>query len=128
VISQIDDLERKQEVDPLCPSNYLKLESLIRDKWAYSNRVECKWRKRSRQLWSKLGDRNTRFFHLIANFRRAKSQIIMINHKGAKLWSLPEIKSDAVDYFYNLYKAPIGKKAEIGPIGFKRLNQSCLFE
>jgi hypothetical protein len=52
----------------------------------------------------------------------------MINHKGAKLWSLPEIKSVAVDYFYNLYKAPIGKKAEIGPIGFKRLNQSCLFE
>ena len=52
----------------------------------------------------------------------------MINHKGAKLWSLPEIKSAAVDYFYNLYKAPIGKKAEIGPIGFKRLNQSWLFE
>jgi mannosylglycoprotein endo-beta-mannosidase len=128
VISQIDDLERKQEVDPLCPLNNLKLESLIRDKWTYSNRVECKWRQRSRQLWCKLGDHNTRFFHLIANFRRAKSQIIMINHKGAKLRSLPEVKSTAVDYFYNLYKAPIRKKAEMGPISFKRLNQSFLFD
>jgi len=27
-----------------------------------------------------------------------------------------------VDYFYNMYKAPIGKKAEMGPVGFKRLN------
>lgn len=122
VLSQIDDLERKQEADSLCPSDHLKLESLIRDKWTYSNRVECKWRQRSRQLWCKLGDRNTRFFHLIANFRRAKSQIMMINHKGVELRSLPEIKSAAVDYFYNLYKAPIGKKAEMGPVGFKRLN------
>jgi len=47
---------------------------------------------------------------------------MMINHKGAELRSLPEIKSAAVDYFYNLYKAPIRKKAEIGPVGFKRLN------
>jgi hypothetical protein len=44
VISQIDDLERKQEAGPLCPSDHLKLESLLRDKWTYSNRVECKWR------------------------------------------------------------------------------------
>ena len=35
MISQIDDLERKQEVDPLCPSDHLKLESLIKDKWTY---------------------------------------------------------------------------------------------
>jgi hypothetical protein len=46
----------------------------------------------------------------------------MINHKGVELRSLPEIKSAAVDYFYNLYKAPIGKKAEMGPVGFKMLN------
>ena len=59
---------------------------------------------------------------MIANFRRAKSHIMMINHKGAELRSLPEIKSAAVDYFYNLYRAPIGKKAEMGPVGFKRLN------
>jgi len=122
VISQIDDLERKQEADPLCPSDHLKLESLIRDKWTYSNRVECKWRQRSRQLWCKLRNRNTKFFHLIANFRRAKSQIMMINHKGAELRSLPEIKYVVVDYFYNLYKALIGKKAKMGPVGFKRLN------
>ncbi|KAG6753615.1 hypothetical protein POTOM_041597 [Populus tomentosa] len=36
VISQIDELERKQEADPLCPSDHLKLESLIKDKWTYS--------------------------------------------------------------------------------------------
>jgi hypothetical protein len=89
VISQIDDLERKQEADPLCPSDHLKLESLIRDKWTCSNRVECKWRQRSRQLWCKLGDCNTRFFHLIDNFKIAKSQIMMINHKRAEIQSLP---------------------------------------
>jgi len=77
-------------------------------------------------LSCKLGDRNTRFFHLIANFRKAKSQIMMINHKGAKLRSLPEIKSATVDYFYNLYKAPIGKKVEMGPVAFDQVSYSRL--
>ena len=122
MISQINDLERKQEVDSLCPSDHLKLESLIKDKWTYNNRVECKWRQGSKQLWCKLRGCNTRFFHLIANFRRAKSHIMMINHKGAKLQCILEIKSTDVDYFYNLYKAPIGKKTKMGLVGFKRLN------
>ena len=39
---------------------------------------EMDWRQRSRQLWLKEGDANTRFFHLVANERRRMNQILRI--------------------------------------------------
>ena len=39
---------------------------------------EMDWRERSRQLWLKEGDANTRFFHLVAYGRRLMNQILRL--------------------------------------------------
>ena len=38
-------------------------------------REEIMWNQRSRALWIKYGDRNTKFFHATANNRQRKNRI-----------------------------------------------------
>ena len=38
-------------------------------------REEIMWNQRSRALWIKYGDRNTKFFHATANNRQRKNKI-----------------------------------------------------
>lgn len=41
----------------------------------WMDQEELKWRQRAKQHWYKHGDRNTKYFHVCANQRRAKNHI-----------------------------------------------------
>ena len=43
---------------------------------------EMSWKQKSREVWLKEGDRNTRFFHKMANAHRRKNQIGRIRING----------------------------------------------
>lgn len=58
---------------------------------------------------------------MIANFRKAKSSILKIHHKGNTFDSQQGIKQAAVDYFFELYDSLSEKKPQLNPLGFKCL-------
>jgi len=74
-------------------------------------------------MWCKLGDRNNKFFHLIANFRKDKSYILKIHHNGNTFDSQQGIKQAAVDYFSEPYDSPSERKPQLNPLGFKCLSK-----
>ena len=49
-------------------------------KWALLE--EIMWRQKSREVWLKEGDRNTRFFHKMANFHRKHNDITRLKING----------------------------------------------
>ena len=59
-------------------------------------REEIKWRQKSRELWLKKGDRNSKFFHLSIVIWRRKNQIIEIQLDNEN-WI--HSRSDNSDYF-----------------------------
>eukprot|EP00253_Pinus_taeda_P022290 PITA_22290 len=66
---------------------------------------EITWRLKSRALWLKEGDRNSKFFHSFANARRKSNSIWNIRDSGGNLLSSQEeIANEATSFFQNQYK------------------------
>eukprot|EP00253_Pinus_taeda_P027952 PITA_27952 len=81
------------------------IKELQKKKLKILEQEEAFWRLKSRAIWLKDGDRNTKFFHKFANSRREKNSIWKISDgKGGFLFSRHDISKEAVRYFKNQYK------------------------
>ncbi|XP_042939571.1 uncharacterized protein LOC122274613 [Carya illinoinensis] len=67
---------------------------------------EIKWRQRSKQLWLKEGDKNSKYFHKCATQRRQWNEIKVIeNESGKKARSQEDISLLFQDYYQNLFES-----------------------
>ena len=69
---------------------------------------ETSWGKKSRETWLKEGDRNTGFFHRMANAHRRRNYLKSISINGRKLNKEAEIKEGLVNAYQNLLSDPGG--------------------
>ena len=67
---------------------------------------EVSWRQKSREIWLKEGDRNTGFFHRMANSHRRRNSISSIRINGRGLVKEDEVKEGLVRAFQCLLSAP----------------------
>ena len=65
---------------------------------------ETFWRQKSRALFVKEGDNNTRFFHRLANSHRRTNHISSIEVDGVLYEDSPIVQSQVVQFYQNLYK------------------------
>ena len=63
---------------------------------------EISWRQKSRELWLKEGNRNTGYFHRMANAHRRRNCLRKISINGKRLEKEAEIKEGLIDAFKNL--------------------------
>jgi hypothetical protein len=82
---------------------------LEENKSTWLKNEEIDWKHKSRVLWLKEGDNNTKFFHHYANQRRNINSIWEIKNEEDVLVSSFQDKSEArARYFENLFAAPEG--------------------
>ena len=67
---------------------------------------EISWRQKSRALWLKEGDSNTKFFHRMANARRRRNFISSMTVRGVRLDKEEELKEGIGSYFKSLFEEP----------------------
>jgi hypothetical protein len=66
---------------------------------------EERWRQKSRAIWITSGDKNTKFFHRFASFRRNKKHIWEIEDEaGQDPFDKEAIKDEAINYFKSFYQ------------------------
>ncbi|KAJ9707044.1 hypothetical protein PVL29_002161 [Vitis rotundifolia] len=77
-------------------------------------REEIHWRQKARVKWVKEGDCNSRFFHKVANGRRNRKFIKMLeNERGLVLNNAESITEEILLYFEKLYASPTGESWSI---------------
>ncbi|GKV33229.1 hypothetical protein SLEP1_g41758 [Rubroshorea leprosula] len=89
--------------------------------WDILRKRETLWRQKSRSNWVKLGDANTRFFHKIANGRKACNGIVGLSCDGQWVEEPEMVKKAAVDYFQKLFCGESWNRPKPAGITFKQI-------
>ena len=86
---------------------------------------EMMWNQRSRALWVKCRDRNTKFFHATTSNRRRKNRIDGLYDQGGR-WceDSDEVDGIILDYFKDIYSTsfPVDFSASLGAVDRKVSN------
>ena len=89
-------------------------------KWVLLEEVH--WRQKSRELWLKEGDRNTGYFHRMANAHRRNNSLDRIMINGEWLTEDQEVREGIVNAFQNLLSEEPGWRADIERLHLNQLN------
>ncbi|KAG5620274.1 hypothetical protein H5410_005492 [Solanum commersonii] len=68
-----------------------------------NKKEEIAWRQRSRTLWLKEGDRNTKYFHRIANAHKRYNNIDQLEVEGEITQDTKKIEKEVIDFYQRLY-------------------------
>ena len=90
------------------------------EKWALME--EISWRQKSKEVWLREGDRNTGFFHKMANSHRRKNCLSKIKVNGTWLTEEHEIKEGVVGAFKNLLIDPGEWHPSMEGLDFNRID------
>lgn len=97
----------KVKIDQAQNDDTLSSEEELELKWqlcAAYREEEIFWRQKSRAIWLKEGDRNTKYFHAKTKQGRARNRITKLkNSMGVWVETEDDIEQVAVEYFGNLF-------------------------
>ncbi|KAJ9697005.1 hypothetical protein PVL29_008976 [Vitis rotundifolia] len=84
---------------------------------------ETHWRQLLRELWLKEGDRNTGYFHRMANAHRRVNSLDRIKINGVWLSEDQEVREGIAHAYHQLLSDNPGWKADIGSLQLKQISQ-----
>ena len=83
---------------------------------------ETHWRQLSRELWLREGDRNTGYFHRMANAHRRVNFLNKIKINGVRLSKEQEVREGIANAYQQLLSDSSGWKADIGGLLLKQVS------
>ncbi|KAJ9681633.1 hypothetical protein PVL29_017839 [Vitis rotundifolia] len=87
-------------------------------------REEISWRQKSRELWLKEGDNNTRFFHRMANAHSRRNWLSKLKVDGCWHSEQINLKNSVVGAFQKLYSEEEGWRPSIEGLSLLSINRS----
>ncbi|GKV29753.1 hypothetical protein SLEP1_g38652 [Rubroshorea leprosula] len=92
--------------------------------WKNLKIKESMWQQKSRRMWLKEGDANTKYFHRCAKGRWRRNEILCIRIKGVQHTGVAEIKNEVAKYFEELFTEEKWERPKLDGVGFKRISEA----
>ena len=86
---------------------------------------EISWRQKSRALWLKEGDKNSRFFHRVANSHRNVNTIGKLLINGISSTNQDEIRDHISQFYEQLYKENGSRRPMLDGIQFASISEEA---
>ncbi|GLU22240.1 hypothetical protein SLE2022_383300 [Rubroshorea leprosula] len=122
--TKIEELDKKGDNGLLTHTDIERRRGCFIDLWNNLEIKESMWQQKSRKMWLKEGDVNTKFFHRSVNGRRRRNEICSILVNGKQLTGVAEIKEGVAEYFQNLFTEEVWQRPKLDGIGFKQISQA----
>ncbi|OIT39647.1 putative acyl-activating enzyme 19 [Nicotiana attenuata] len=103
LLSSMAEMDVVQETRNLPEDELLQKASMFMKLEDIAKNEEIAWRQRSRVLWLKQGDRNTIFFHRMANAHRRNNTIDKLEVNGVTVENPETIKGEILSFYQKLY-------------------------
>ena len=104
--------------------SFKEVETQTGDLEEYKNCVlmeETFWRQKSREIWLKEGDKNTRFFHKTANVRARRNFLSKVKINGVTLIDEEDMKSGVCRAYQTLLSENEDWRPRVGDLQFRVL-------
>ncbi|KAL4280566.1 hypothetical protein GQ457_03G000290 [Hibiscus cannabinus] len=121
---KIRDIECKIQHGFLTSSDLELLGTLRLALWKELRREEQIWLQKSRVKWFEEGDRNTKFFHLIASHRRRVNSLTCIRLNGVLVSDPATVKRGVFDFFFKAYNTKTAIEVENMNLNFNILSEA----
>jgi len=103
LVDKVKLLDEKEQQQSLSWADRYKRLRVKKELSMVRKSIDIFWRQRAKQQWSEDGDRNTKFFHQVANIRKRFNAIHKIQVDGEFYFDAASAKNATFNFYENLY-------------------------
>lgn len=94
-------------------------------KLEFSNKLNMEvisWKQKTREKWLKDGNKNTRYFHSLANYRRSVNYVEELLIGETSIAGNIEMWEEAYNYFHNMFTEEYSQRPKLRNLNLNRLD------
>ncbi|XP_020207365.1 uncharacterized protein LOC109792369 [Cajanus cajan] len=122
VEERMNSLDIKEEEGELDETDQRSKRQLQQQLWDLAKHNESLLRQKSRVRWLLKGDKNTRYFHVVVNWRRRMNSLKGIEKDGVWIQEPNQVKYEVSNYFSNKFSEEMWLRPTLDGVQFSKIS------